>query len=81
MNPYKVFTHVPPFLHGSLKQRLWPEFQEQKLSVSLVSCLFVFFNLYAYTYIFVFTIFRQAGPVRLQASLNGDPHKKLIRPE
>lgn len=43
MNPYKVFTHVPPFLHGSLKQRLWPEFQEQKLSVSLVSCLFFFF--------------------------------------
>lgn len=37
MNPYKVVTHVPPFLHGSLKQRLWPEFQEQKLSVSLVS--------------------------------------------
>lgn len=29
MNPYKVVTHVPPFLHGSLKQRLWPEFQEQ----------------------------------------------------
>lgn len=42
MNPYKVVTHVPPFLHGSLKQRLWPEFQEQKLSVSLVSCFFFF---------------------------------------
>lgn len=75
MNPFKIVTHVPPFLHGSLKQRLWPEFQEQKLSVSLVSCFFFFFNLYAYTYIFVFTIFRQAGLVRLQASLNGDPHK------
>lgn len=43
MNPFKIFTHVPPFLHGSLKQRLWPEFQEQKLSVSLVSCLFLIF--------------------------------------
>lgn len=42
MNPFEIVTHVPPFLHGSLKQRLWPEFQEQKLSVSLFFCFFVF---------------------------------------
>lgn len=23
MNPFKIVVHVPPFLHGSLKQRLW----------------------------------------------------------
>lgn len=54
MNPYKVVTHVPPFLHGSLKQRLWPEFQEQKLSVSLVSCLFVFFFIFMHTRIYLY---------------------------
>lgn len=54
MNPYKVVTHVPPFLHGSLKQRLWPEFQEQKLSVSLVSCLFVFFLIFMHTRIYLY---------------------------
>lgn len=54
MNPYKVVTHVPPFLHGSLKQRLWPEFQEQKLSVSLVSCLFVFFLICMHTRIYLY---------------------------
>ena len=52
MNPYKVVTHVPPFLHGSLKQRLWPEFQEQKLSVSLVSCLF--FLIFMHTRIYLY---------------------------
>lgn len=57
MNPYKVVTHVPPFLHGSLKQRLWPEFQEQKLSVSLVSCLFFFFkSLCIHVYICIYDI-------------------------
>lgn len=54
MNPYKVVTHVPPFLHGSLKQRLWPEFQEQKLSVSLVSCLFFFFLIFMHTRIYLY---------------------------
>lgn len=54
MNPYKVVTHVPPFLHGSLKQRLWPEFQEQKLSVSLVSCLFLFFLIFMHTRIYLY---------------------------
>ena len=54
MNPFKVVTHVPPFLHGSLKQRLWPEFQEQKLSVSLVSCLFVFFLIFMHTRIYLY---------------------------
>ena len=53
MNPFKVVTHVPPFLHGSLKQRLWPEFQEQKLSVSLVSCLF-FFLIFMHTRIYLY---------------------------
>ena len=57
MNPYKVVTHVPPFLHGSLKQRLWPEFQEQKLSVSLVSGLFFFFkSLCIHVYICIYDI-------------------------
>lgn len=54
MNPFKIVTHVPPFLHGSLKQRLWPEFQEQKLSVSLVSCLFVFFLIFMHTRIYLY---------------------------
>lgn len=52
MNPFEIVTHVPPFLHGSLKQRLWPEFQEQKLSVSLVSCfcflIFMHTRIYLY---------------------------------
>ena len=54
MNPFEIVTHVPPFLHGSLKQRLWPEFQEQKLSVSLVSCLFVFFLIFMHTRIYLY---------------------------
>ena len=53
MNPYKVVTHVPPFLHGSLKQRLWPEFQEQKLSVSLVSCFFFLIFMHARIYLYL----------------------------
>lgn len=53
MNPFKIVTHVPPFLHGSLKQRLWPEFQEQKLSVSLVSCFFFFIFMHTRIYLYL----------------------------
>ena len=52
MNPFKIVTHVPPFLHGSLKQRLWPEFQEQMLSVILVSCFF--FLIFMHTRIYLY---------------------------